>query len=155
MSQPVYLLYTNIISHLWRIENASAINISLVNRMASVSPEQIVISMITMTEQMQGMINLVRSFEKINREDEAYAVYFALHHFLQRFTLIAYDADAHRRFLTFPANVRRQGRADCQIAALAIERGYTVVTENVKHFAQIPGVTFEDWTRPGTNGNAP
>ncbi|MBC8143612.1 MAG: type II toxin-antitoxin system VapC family toxin, partial [Armatimonadetes bacterium] len=144
------LLDTNIVTILFRMQEAMEQNTVLTANMAQVSPEQTVISSITVVEQMQGMVSLVRQFEKMNREHEAHAVMLSVCRFLNRFTIIEFDTDAQARFLRFPAAVRRQGRADCQIAAIAIERDYTVVTQNVRHFAAIPEARFADWTRPGT-----
>ena len=35
---------------------------------------------------------------------------------------------------------------DLLIAATAIEKGYTLVTHNARHFSRIPGLKIEDWT---------
>jgi tRNA(fMet)-specific endonuclease VapC len=35
------------------------------------------------------------------------------------------------------------GDADILIAATAIERGYIVITNNIRHFQRIPGVTIQ------------
>ena len=38
------------------------------------------------------------------------------------------------------------GRMDLTIAAVALELGATVVTNNVRDFGRIPGLLIEDWT---------
>jgi tRNA(fMet)-specific endonuclease VapC len=35
---------------------------------------------------------------------------------------------------------------DIMIAATAIECGFTLITNNTKHFQNIPGLEYEDWT---------
>lgn len=35
---------------------------------------------------------------------------------------------------------------DLMIAATATELGFTVITENIKHFKNIPDLQYEDWT---------
>ena len=47
--------------------------------------------------------------------------------------------DAHRRGGT-PI-----GELDTQIAAHALAEGLTLVTHNVRHFVQVPGLRLEDW----------
>lgn len=58
-----------------------------------------------------------------------------------------YNAEAMLVFASFPALVKRIGSQDCRIAASAIAAGWIVVTANHRHFSQIPGIQFEDWSR--------
>ena len=48
------------------------------------------------------------------------------------------------------AKLRKQGHtvgdADIIIAALCIVKSYTLVTHNIKHFADIDGLLVEDWS---------
>jgi len=37
------------------------------------------------------------------------------------------------------------GRADLKIAAVALELGATVVTDNLRDFGRVPGLAVEDW----------
>jgi tRNA(fMet)-specific endonuclease VapC len=142
------VLDTNAISAIWRSQQGMAADSLLVARFLATPPYSILISTITLTEQMRGMLSLVQRLEKLDKDVEGQNLYVSAFRFLQRFAVVEYDEAAHQRFLSFPASVRRQGRADCQIAAVAIEHDLIVVTQNVRHFANIPGVRFEDWTRP-------
>jgi tRNA(fMet)-specific endonuclease VapC len=40
------------------------------------------------------------------------------------------------------------GELDYLIAATALHHGFAVATHNVTHFARVPGLTVEDWSRP-------
>ncbi len=86
---------------------------------------------------------------KIGKDTIGYAALLRADFGLHRFPIAPYTDAAHTLFGSFPPAVRRVGRPDCQIAAIAIANGYVVVTRNTRYFAQIPGVIQEDWTRTG------
>ncbi|WP_395094096.1 type II toxin-antitoxin system VapC family toxin [Armatimonas sp.] len=50
-------------------------------------------------------------------------------------------------YRAMPASLRRVGSGDCKIAATALHYDLIVVTRNLRHFGQIPGITCEDWTQ--------
>jgi tRNA(fMet)-specific endonuclease VapC len=58
------------------------------------------------------------------------------------------DAAAQQfaKLLTNP-KLRKIGRADMLIAAIALSTGYSLVTRNVKHFRNVPGLKVEDWMK--------
>ena len=62
--------------------------------------------------------------------------------------ITAQDADTAIRIY---AKLRGQGNliddADILIAAQSINRGYTLVTSNTKHFDRIDGLNFVDWVK--------
>ena len=49
-------------------------------------------------------------------------------------------------------SLRRQrvriGTMDLRIAAIALVRGYTVLSRNLVDFQKVPGLVVEDWTKP-------
>jgi len=58
------------------------------------------------------------------------------------------DADAASRVYS---ELRKIGRpiddSDLLIAAQCLTRGYTLVTNNTKHFENVVGLSLEDWTK--------
>lgn len=68
---------------------------------------------------------------------------------LQSFPILDLDLEDLRRFGKIKAELNRRGRPlddfDILIASMALERDLVVVTHNVKHFEQIPGIKIEDW----------
>lgn len=60
---------------------------------------------------------------------------------LSFFNQISYTSEAEVRF----KSMKLKGM-DGRIAAHALELGYTVVTQNTRDFAKIPGITLVDWT---------
>jgi tRNA(fMet)-specific endonuclease VapC len=66
---------------------------------------------------------------------------------LSCFTLISVTAAAITRHSALRKQKLNVGRNDLRLAALALELGATVVTDNVRDFIRVPGVLWVDWTR--------
>jgi len=62
-----------------------------------------------------------------------------------------FDADAARQAFVIQRYLRQTGqqigRTDPMIAAQAIAMGAVCVTDNLRHFLRIPGLTIENWLR--------
>ena len=56
---------------------------------------------------------------------------------------------AARRYGEVRTELERRGTplgdADLRIAAIALARGLTVVTGNIRHFQRVPGLQVENW----------
>ena len=67
--------------------------------------------------------------------------------FLGRLPCVAFDAAAAAVFdrLREDRRLRKIGRADLLIASIALAHGATLVTRNLKHFRQVPGLKTENW----------
>ena len=68
---------------------------------------------------------------------------------LPNLPVLPFDGDAARRYGEVRAELERQGtplgEADLRIGAIALSRGLTVVTGNIRHFQRIPGLSVENW----------
>jgi tRNA(fMet)-specific endonuclease VapC len=63
--------------------------------------------------------------------------------------ILPFDENAAQRYGQLRAELERSGRRvaepDLRIAAIALARGATLVTGNVRHFARIPDLRVENW----------
>ena len=63
--------------------------------------------------------------------------------------MLPFDVAAARRYGEVRAELERLGtplaEADLRIGAIALSRGLTVVTGNVRHFQRIPELSVENW----------
>lgn len=109
--------------------------------------DDLYISAITVGEVMEGGLALVRKLQPKDQEAAGYKLLLDNFHALNRFAVLPYDLEAETLFQEMPARIRRQGRCDCQIAAIALTHDATVITRNTRHFSEIPGLRFEDWTQ--------
>jgi tRNA(fMet)-specific endonuclease VapC len=72
--------------------------------------------------------------------------------FLGRLTTLSFDEEDARVAGQVRANLGRIGRPigsyDFLIAGHALHRDFLLVTANVREFARVQGLRWEDWTRP-------
>lgn len=70
--------------------------------------------------------------------------------FFSRFRSLPFDDDAAEQYAKIYAHLKQSGLlikvSDMQIAAIAMARGLTVITNDTDDFGRIPGLNIEDWT---------
>ena len=63
--------------------------------------------------------------------------------------VLPFDADAARQYGDIRASLESRGipigDADIKIAAIALVRGLTVVTGNLRHFQRVPNLSVQNW----------
>lgn len=68
---------------------------------------------------------------------------------LPNVTVLPFDEEAARTYGRIKAQLMHSGNVigdeDIQIAAIALDRDFTVVTGNVRHFEMVPGLAVENW----------
>lgn len=67
--------------------------------------------------------------------------------FLSRYTLVAITEAAVTRHEILRRMKLNVGRNDLRLAALALELGAIVVTDNIRDFVRVPGLSWIDWTK--------
>jgi tRNA(fMet)-specific endonuclease VapC len=76
----------------------------------------------------------------------------ALEQFLLPLAVLPFDEGAATHYGEIRAHLEAQGLAigalDTLIAAQALQYGLIAVTNNLREFSRVPGLTFEDWTQP-------
>jgi tRNA(fMet)-specific endonuclease VapC len=74
----------------------------------------------------------------------------AIRSFVRDVLVIPFDEGAADRFALVAAALARRGQPigalDTLVAAHALSRGLTLVTNNTKHFNRVPGLEIENWT---------
>ena len=66
-----------------------------------------------------------------------------LNRFVEEIPVVDFDEAAARAYPTLPF---KRGNFDRLIAAHALSLGLTVISRNVKDFADVPGLKVENWT---------
>ncbi len=111
-------------------------------RVSQVPRGSVYFSAITPEEVLRGRLDYINQLR--SQLPVAYDLLLDVVRDLNRASILRYDEDAAQIFRDFPASIKRAGSQDCRIAAVALVNGFTVVTSNTKHFAQI-GVPAENW----------
>ncbi|WP_010186136.1 type II toxin-antitoxin system VapC family toxin [Sphingomonas sp. PAMC 26605] len=120
-----YLLDSNII-----IALAMGNSDQLTNRAAQCDEDEIVTSAVALAEVVYGSAR-----DKPPALDQLRA-------FIEEVPVLAFDYKAAVAYATLPF---RRGGYDRLIAAHALSHDLTVVTDNQRHFADIPGLRVENW----------
>jgi tRNA(fMet)-specific endonuclease VapC len=60
--------------------------------------------------------------------------------------VVLFDDAAAQEFESLRAGRVRIGTMDLRIAAIALTRGFTVLSRNLVDFEKVPGLNVEDWT---------
>ena len=118
----------------------------LARRILQTDSRLLFVSVISVEEYLRLVLANIQRDRNTARVVERYSTLLLFLEQIRVFTLLPFDAQAQTAFANVPSAIRQHHPNDCRIAAIAIARGYTVITRNTRDFAQIPGVTFDDWT---------
>ena len=121
-----YLLDSNIIVYLTMNSNER-----VVRRAADCDEGDLVTSAVAFAEVAYGSLN------------EQPPAIEQLQAFVQEVPVLDFDYKAALAYATLPF---KRGSFDRLIAAHALSHDLTVVTHNVKHFSDVPGLKVENWT---------
>ena len=99
------------------------------------------ISSITLSELYYGISKSKKISQNIKRLEE----------FLYPFEILAYDENSAREYGKIRSRLERQGQVigplDMLIAAHALSRDLTIITNNTREFERVESLRIEDWTQ--------
>lgn len=138
----MYILDTDILSFLF------AGHPRILARQQSVPSSEIAISIITRIEALQGRFDFVLkadSGEQLLRAQDWLDQ--TVRSLAQVEIVLPIGPSAASEFdrLRLNKKLKKIGRSDLLIAAIALAERATLVTRNVKHFRQVPGLSVENW----------
>ncbi len=143
MSQ--YILDTN---HLRAYEYLQP---NVIAKITAIGMSQIALTGITVEEQAQGWLKAIKlaSQAPLPQRAEKYSwAYSGLRMSVQMinaFEILDFSVTAYGRFLELRHQGIRISTHDLQIAAIAIDIGGIVATQNLRDFEQVPGLQVENW----------
>ena len=119
----------------------------VVQRVQAHPTNQLVVSVITVEEQLTGWYTKLR---RARKRDELARIYLRLTkaiRLLRAFEIETFSEPALIRYEQLRKTLRGIGKNDLRIAAIALENGDTLVTRNLRDFQQVPGLAVEDWSK--------
>jgi tRNA(fMet)-specific endonuclease VapC len=137
----MYLLDTDTLTHL------HAGNSNILERLKSAIDIEVGITIITKVEILRGRIDYLIKAESSASLLKAQELLFRTETLLSELLIIPIDRSASIEFdrLRDVSKFRKIGRADLLIASIALANRAILVTRNLRHFKQIPGLKLENW----------
>ncbi len=132
--------------HMTLLERGGIGAVALEVRLAQVPVSEIATTIISYEEQMRGWLSYVSQAKTPERLIEAYT---SLQNHVDTYrdtTIFAYDNLASEEYGRLVQAEVRIGTKDLRIAAICLANNATLLTRNLRHFQQVPGLIVEDWS---------
>jgi tRNA(fMet)-specific endonuclease VapC len=137
----MYLLDTDTLTHL------HFGNSNVVKRLKAVGDLEVGITIITKVEILRGRSDHLLKAETGIDLLKAQELLFRTEELLNELLIVPISQAASLEFdrLRAVSKYRKIGRADLLIASITLANRATLVTRNLRHFQQIPGLRVENW----------
>ncbi len=136
-----YLLDTDILSNLHRG------NARIIARIKRVEASDFAITIVTRIEMLRGRFDFFLKAQSAADILRAQHLLLQSEIALQQLEIIPFDLDAAVAFdqMDKAGLSRKVGRADLIVASIVLANRATLVTRNLQHFQQVPGLKIENW----------
>jgi len=115
-------------------------------RLASIAPDQVAITIITAEEHLRGRLAQVNKAVPGDARTTAYTYLHKAITDLAKLNILDYDTAADTIYQELKRQRLRVGSQDLRIAAITLANQGCLVTRNRSDFERIPGLRSEDWT---------
>jgi tRNA(fMet)-specific endonuclease VapC len=137
----MHILDTDTLSHL------HAGNENVIRAIQQLNGSEVVTTIVTKIEMLRGRIDYILKAQANEDILTAQRLFYRTEELLEQIEIISITPTAADRLaqLTSSSKLRKIGRADLIIASITLSRRATLVTRNLRHFRQIPGLTVTNW----------
>lgn len=136
----MYILDTDHISLLQRGHGR------VIAKLAQVGLEDRAVTIVTVAEQTQGRLAVVRRAKTERDTARAFEFLQKTIAFYRAISVFPYDTQAQAYFESFRHQKIRIGTQDLRIASIALSNQAVLVTRNQRDFVQVPDLIIEDWS---------
>ncbi len=115
-------------------------------RLASVQPDSVAVSVITVEEMIRGRLAIVARRSQGKARVHAYRKFLETVQFCATISVLPFDMDCDAKFQELRAQRLRVGSQDLRIASTAMVHNLVLVTANRRDFERVLGLSIEDWS---------
>jgi tRNA(fMet)-specific endonuclease VapC len=141
VTTPLYVLDTDTVTF------QQAGRTPVVQRLASLSPDIVFTTVVTVREQLRGRLATVDQATSVQDLILAYARLLATVRYFGRINVLSFTSAAAAIVHDLQRQRIRIGTQDLRIAAIVLAAQGVLVTANTRDFEKVPGLTLEDWSR--------
>jgi len=113
--------------------------------LAQLPPDEVVTTIISFEEQMQGWMAYLAQSRSVAQQVVAYGRLLQHLDNYRRIPILEFDEAAAGVFQRLRRARRHVGIMDLKIAAIVLSRNALLLSKNLTDFGQIPGLQVEDW----------
>jgi tRNA(fMet)-specific endonuclease VapC len=135
----MHLLDTNILTAI------HARNLLVINRLNTLDDPDVATTLITKIELLRGRMDFLLKATDGQALLRAQSLLFQTETLLNEIDVVPFD---QFEWLIAIRPLRKMGRADLQIASIALANRATLVTRNLKDFSRIPNLKIINWFDP-------
>jgi tRNA(fMet)-specific endonuclease VapC len=108
--------------------------------------DSIVVTVITVEEQIRGRLEIIRRHAASPLQVAAYTAFQQTLRYFASWQVLDFTQTAFDQYSALRQQRIRIGAQDLHIAAITLANAATLVTRNTRDFAQVPGLVIEDWS---------
>ena len=131
-------------NHYRELMAESAVGVALTERLRHKECDAF-LSIVSVHEITQGWLSEINRRPSGKAQVSLYREFNRAIRSFENFTLLEFDAEAAHVFHSFCGPLKRIGTMDLKIAAIAVSHDALLLTRNVQHFTQVPGLKVENW----------
>jgi tRNA(fMet)-specific endonuclease VapC len=118
----------------------------VMSRILTIPAEQLMVSIVTVQEQMRGRLAQIQEAKKLTELSFAYNLLHQTISFYNTITIADFNDQTGAILKNLLEQKIRIGTLDLRIASIALSLKAILVTRNQRDFEKVPGLQIEDWT---------
>ena len=116
--------------------------------MAASTDRAFTVTVASVEEQLRGWLQVIARYREPMQQSAYYEKLIEFVRFFNNWEILPFEASSVQVFRNLQAAKIRISTTDLKIAASSIDHGALLLSRNAADFSRVPGLHFEDWTKP-------